>query len=145
VGPLEQELDPLDAAALNYMHESNNIILTGFQKDVRPWLLASDVFVFPSYREGFPNVVMQAACMEIPCIVSDINGCNELIQHEESGLIVPPKNTEALQAAMEKLKNEAQLRIQFANKAADFVRTHFSQQYVWQALLEEYQVLLKQK
>jgi glycosyltransferase involved in cell wall biosynthesis len=78
VGPLEQDLDPLPELVLNFLQTSPNVIMPGFQQDVRPWLMAGDVFVFPSYREGFPNVVMQACCLEVPCIVSDINGCNEI-------------------------------------------------------------------
>ncbi|MDR1417827.1 MAG: glycosyltransferase, partial [Endomicrobium sp.] len=49
-----------------------NIIFSGYQQDVRPYLAISDVLAFPSYREGFPNVVMQAGAMELPCIVTDI-------------------------------------------------------------------------
>lgn len=58
---------------------------------MRPWLAASDVLVFPSYREGFPNVVIEAGAMDLPSIVSDINGCNEIIVDGENGIIVPSK------------------------------------------------------
>jgi glycosyltransferase involved in cell wall biosynthesis len=92
VGPFEQELDPLDAEDYKFLHENPQIVLAGFQSDVRPWIMASDIFVFPSYREGFPNVVMQASCLEVACVVSDINGCNEIIRHESTGLIGKPKD-----------------------------------------------------
>ena len=51
--------------------------------------------VFPSYREGFPNVVMQAGAMGLPSIVTDINGCNEIIEDGKNGLIILPKDTKA--------------------------------------------------
>jgi glycosyltransferase involved in cell wall biosynthesis len=112
--------------------------MAGFQQDVRPWLLASDVFVFPSYREGFPNVVMQAACLKVPCIVSDINGCNELIEHNVSGLIVPVKNYHALFDAMALMAADKKRCSELAEKAHQFVVSNYDQQYVWGELLKEY-------
>ncbi len=138
VGPFEQELDPLPSQVMQFINDSNLVIKAGFQQDVRPWLLASDVFVFPSYREGFPNVVMQAACLKVPCIVSDINGCNELIEHNESGLIVPPKNDHALFDAMALMAADKKISSAFAEKAQQFVVDNYDQQYVWGELLKEY-------
>jgi glycosyltransferase involved in cell wall biosynthesis len=138
VGPLEQDLDPLSKEDLDFLQSGDQVIMAGFKNDVRPWLVAMDVFVFPSYREGFPNVVMQAACLAIPCIVSDINGCNEILQQEETGLLVPPKNSDALFAAMNRLADDEVLRNTFAVKAREFVVEHFDQQYVWGEMLGEY-------
>lgn len=92
VGPLESDLDPLKEETLKEITANPNIISVGFQKDVRPFF----ALVFPSYREGFPNVVMQAGAMELPSIVSDINGCNEIIIEGENGSIIPVKNTVAV-------------------------------------------------
>lgn len=138
VGPFEQELDPLPPEVMQFLKEDPDVILTGFQRDVRPWLLASDVFVFPSYREGFPNVVMQASLLELPCIVSDINGCNEIITASETGLIVPPKNTEALASAMKQLSEDKQKRQQFGRAARKFVAGNYDRSVVWEGLLGEY-------
>jgi glycosyltransferase involved in cell wall biosynthesis len=140
VGPFEEELDPLPAEVMKFIEQSPLIMKAGFQNDVRPWLLASDVFVFPSYREGFPNVVMQAACLEVPAIVSDINGCNELIQDKVSGWIVPAKDQSALYEAMLTLATRQDLRISYAQQARAFVSTHFNQQFIWNELLNEYQM-----
>src|SRR5690606_3688886 len=79
VGALETELDPLRPETVAEINANPNIIAVGFQKDVRPYFAVSQALVFPSYREGFPNVVMQAGAMGLPGIVSDINGCNEII------------------------------------------------------------------
>lgn len=68
----------------------------GWQQDIRPYLAASDIFVFPSYREGFPNVVLQAGAMGLPSIVTDINGSSEIIRGGMNGVIIPPRDTEAL-------------------------------------------------
>jgi glycosyltransferase involved in cell wall biosynthesis len=101
-------------------------------------MMASDVFVFPSYREGFPNVVMQAACLEVPVIASDINGCNEIIQQGETGILVPPKKEEALQKAMHELAADSESRKKFAECSRAFVANNFDRQYVWNELLKEY-------
>lgn len=142
IGPFEQELDPLDAEDYKFLHENPQIVLAGFQSDVRPWIMASDVFVFPSYREGFPNVVMQACCLEVPCIVSDINGCNEIIRHESTGLIVKPKDEEALFTAMLSLINDPGKRKTFSKRAREYVVANFDQKFVWGEMLREYRRLL---
>jgi glycosyltransferase involved in cell wall biosynthesis len=138
IGPFEQDLDPLPDDTYTFINTDKRVILTGFQNDVRPWLMASDIFVFPSYREGFPNVVMQAACLETPCIVSDINGCNELNQHEKTGLIVPTKNAEKLFDAMKLMASDTTKARQMALRASEFVRSNFRREVVWQLLLGEY-------
>jgi glycosyltransferase involved in cell wall biosynthesis len=143
VGPVEEALDPLPAETTLYINENPNVILPGFQDDVRPWIAAADVFVFPSYREGFPNVVMQACLLEVPCIVTDINGCNEIITDKETGLIIPPKDSAALAAAMALLGSNPTIRTQYAAAAQAFVRNNFDREYVWRELLEEYRRMLK--
>lgn len=79
VGRREDKLDPLQNQTLREIDNNPAIIATGEQKDVRPWLAASNIFVFPSYREGFPNVVIEAGAMGLPAIVTDINGSREII------------------------------------------------------------------
>lgn len=142
VGATEDDLDPIDQADKDYMQSAPNIFMAGYQHDVRPWMLAMDVFVFPSYREGFPNVVMQAACLELPCIVSDINGCNEIIYHNKNGLVVPAKNADALADSMLSLVNQHERRMLFGKRAREFVIHNFDQQVIWHTLLTEYRTLL---
>jgi len=138
VGPFEQDLDPLPREVLQFIKDDPDVVLAGFQRDVRPWLMAADVFVFPSYREGFPNVVMQASLLKVPSIVSDINGCNEIITARETGLIVPPKNEVALAAAMEQLATDKVMRQNFARRASAYVAENFDRNVVWESLLDEY-------
>jgi glycosyltransferase involved in cell wall biosynthesis len=142
IGPFEKTLDPLTPAEYHYLESNSNIVLTGFQSDIRPWIMASDIFVFPSYREGFPNVVMQACCLEVPCIVSDINGCNEIIQHDLTGLVVKPKHVDELTNALKILIQDPQKRKTFATHARKFVQENFDQQQIWNELLEQYLLAL---
>jgi glycosyltransferase involved in cell wall biosynthesis len=138
VGPVEESLDPLPPETTRYINENSNVILPGFQDDVRPWIAAADVFVFPSYREGFPNVVMQACLLEVPCIVTDINGSNEIIADKRTGLFVPLKNSEVLAQAMRDLCNNPSVRAQYAAAARNFVKDNFDREYFWNAMLAEY-------
>lgn len=145
VGPYEHALDPLEQSTLDAIYENPNIKAVGFQEDIRPFLAISDAFVFPSYREGFPNVVMQAGAMELPAIVTDINGCNEIIQHNHNGIIIPPKDTTALTHAMQQLIDDPTFCQSLAQNARPSITSRYEQQVVWDALLAEYQLLLSEK
>jgi len=138
VGPLEQELDPLYPDTLNEIENNPDIVSVGFQKDVRPYFAISDVLVFPSYREGFPNVVMQAGAMELPSIVSDINGCNEIIVENENGVIVPVKDSESLREEMEKMISDKDYYQTLKKNARPMIEDRFEQSVIWNAILSEY-------
>lgn len=142
VGPLETELDPLKEEILKEINSNPNIISVGFQKDVRPYFAIANALVFPSYREGFPNVVMQAGAMELPSIVSNINGCNEIIIEGENGAIIPVKNSQAIQEAMQKIIENKTYYQQLKNNARPMIQSRYEQSVVWNALLDEYQTLL---
>ncbi len=143
VGHTEADLDPLLPVTLHNIEFNKRIIEVGFQKDIRPYLAIADLFTFPSYREGFPNVILQANAMGVPCIVSDINGCNELIKQGENGLIVPAKNSKILKEQMELLlENPNHLK---ASKAEirNFIISNFEREVFWELLLKEYKALEK--
>jgi len=141
VGPLETEQDPLLPETLREISENKNIVAVGFQKDVRPYFAISDVLVFPSYREGFPNVVMQAGAMNLPSIVTDINGCNEIIINNQNGIIIPAKNDLILQQAMSKIFEDEEFRNLLEKNSRKMIADRFQQKVVLEALLNEYQTL----
>ncbi|WP_196892011.1 glycosyltransferase family 4 protein [Aureivirga marina] len=143
VGPLEKDLDPLNQETEKHIESHPNIKWVGFQKDVRPYFAISDVLAFPSYREGFPNVVLQAGAMELPSIVSDINGCNEIIINNKNGIIIPPKDEDQLYKAMLEMAQNNNLRDQLKQNARLMIQDRYQQELVWKALLEEYQLLIK--
>lgn len=143
VGPFENNLDPLKADTIEEIHTNRSIISVGIQKDVRPYFATANALVFPSYREGFPNVVMQAGAMGLPSIVTNINGCNEIIIEGENGLIIPMKNAELLYQAMIKILNEKDEYHIMSQKSRDLIVKRYEQKYVWEQLLKEYQSLGK--
>ncbi len=143
VGTLETELDPLKPETLQEIKTNKNIISVGFQQDVRSYFAISNLLVFPSYREGFPNVVMQAGALELPSIVSNINGCNEIITENKNGYIVPVKDDKALYYSMLKcLENQAET-LQLAQNARAVLLEKYDKKVIWEALLSEYNDHLK--
>ena len=141
VGSFERELNPLLPETEREINNHQNIISVGFQEDVRPYLAIADIFVFPSYREGFPNVVMQAGAMELPCIVTNINGCNEIIENGKNGLIVPSKDRIQLQEKMQFLLNDSNSRLKLKKNARLMITSRYEQIMFWEALLNEYKNL----
>ncbi|CAM3645342.1 glycosyltransferase family 4 protein [Flavobacterium gelidilacus] len=141
VGPLETELDPLLPETLKKIESNKNIITVGYQNDVRPYFAIADALVFPSYREGFPNVVMQAGAMGLPSIVSNINGCNEIIIEKHNGMIIPVKNTTAIFEAMKKMVEDVDFYNDLKQNSRKRIVENYEQQVVWNAILEEYKKL----
>ncbi len=144
VGPLEEDLDPLYPATMEEIKSNPYILDLGFQKDVRPYFSVSDALVFPSYREGFPNVVMQAGAIGLPSIVSDINGCNEIIVEGQNGMIIPVKDSEKLQIAMERLISDTDYYYGLKTNARPMIQSRYEQSEVWKALLNEYEKLISE-
>jgi glycosyltransferase involved in cell wall biosynthesis len=144
VGPFEQELDSLDQITLQEIERNPTIISVGYQQDVRPYFAMSDTLVFPSYREGFPNVVMQAGSMGLPSIVTNINGCNEIIAHKVNGIVIPPKDAVSLTAVMNELLCNEETITLLSSNARKMIVERYERQEVWEALLQEYQSLLSQ-
>ncbi len=141
VGGYEKELDPLLPKTIKAIQTNVNIISTGWVDDVRQYFSISNVLTFPSYREGFPNVVMQASSMGLASIVTDINGCNEIIEHQQSGLIIPKKDTRSLYNAMEfTFQNKGILRDMGVKSRKNMIEK-YEQKVVWKAILNEYNEL----
>ena len=142
VGPQEPKLDPLKPETIAKIDSNKNIEAVGLQSNVRPWLAASDAFVFPSYREGFPNVVIEAGAMSLPSIVTDINGSREIIIEGKNGTIIPPRDAVALYQSMKSFLEQPDKRAQMAFNARPFVASRYEQSYVRRCLKEYYKEIL---
>lgn len=143
VGPFETKLDPLKESTQATIKLHNKIIETGYQDDVRPFLACADVLTFPSYREGFPNVVLQAGAMGLPGIVTNINGCNEIIEEGINGTIIPVKDKTSLYKAMKKMIEDESWRRKLSLEARKIITENYERKEIWRALLEEYKFLEK--
>ncbi|HEY4324223.1 MAG TPA: glycosyltransferase family 4 protein [Mucilaginibacter sp.] len=134
VGPYE-DINPLDHDVLETINSNDNIITSGHVNDIRPYLASADLFVFPSYREGFPQSLMQANAMGLPCIATDINGCNEIIEHNVNGILIKPKNIDELIASVLHLYRNPDERNMMSKNAISLITKEFDQQYIWSELL----------
>lgn len=142
VGPFEKELDPVLPEVEEHILHHPGICYMGYQNDVRPFLVASDALVFPSYREGFPNVVIQAGAMGLPAIVTDINGCNEIVLPDLNGVIIPSKDEQALYESMKYFASHPVEVERMAVNARPLIASRYEQRIVWNALLDEYKSII---
>jgi len=143
VGEQESHLDPLNENTLKLISSNKNIIKTGFQKDIRPFLAVSDALVFPSYREGFPNVIMQAGAMELPVIATNINGCNEIIINEKNGVLIELKNNGAIVKAMVRLIEDEAFYKNLKSNARSMIISRFERKVICEKILYEYKEMEK--
>lgn len=142
VGAEERDLNPISDVSLSEIKVNKHIHAVGRQSDVRPYLLAADTMVFPSYREGFGMVLIEAAAMGIPAISSDIIGCNEIIKDGVNGKLIPPRNEDALYREMKWFYEHKDSDVsQMKSKAREMVECRYEQKKVWNLLLAEYQRL----
>lgn len=139
VGAQELDLDPLNKNTLKILNTNKQIIKVGFQADIRPYLAISKVLVFPSYREGFPNVLLQAGAMGLPVIATNINGCNEIITNYENGLLIPKKSVNEIEIALLTLKNNEILYKKLESNARSMIVSRFDRKIICRNILEEYQ------
>lgn len=138
VGRFEDEVDPVPAQTKERIEQSEKIVFEGYQSDVRPYLVASDVLILPSYREGFPNVILQAGAMGLPVIVTDINGSDEVVELGVNGVIIPKKSADALYCAMKDMVSDREHTAQMASVAREMVASRFDQRELWRAMVEMY-------
>lgn len=141
IGERETRMDALQKETSDKIVSNSSIIEHGRQSDVRPYLNASDIFVLPSYREGFPNVLLEAMSMGLPCIVSNVNGATDAIDNMDSGLIIPKKDSQSLFKAMELLYIDASLRAKFSIRSRKKVAELFERRDVWNGILDMYNSL----
>lgn len=158
VGTFEDALDPVSESTKKIIEGNSSIEYLGPQygTDLLACYAASDCFVFPSYREGFPNTVLEAGAMELPSIVTDINGSREIIvcRNEEktspirdmklcdNGIIIPPRNEELLYKAMEEVFKNDNVRVVMVSQAREMVASRFEQSFVQKCLLDFYEEII---
>lgn len=144
IGDLEEELDPISEKSKEIIHQHEQIVHVGFQQDIRMFLSITDLFVLPSYREGLPNVLIEAGSYGIPLLATNINGCNEVIIHEKNGLLIDPKNETDLQNGIEKFLMDQDFFQGIKQCERESIISRYEQNYFWDALHAEFVKLEKE-
>ena len=142
VGPLEKN-NQLTQENILKIFNHPDIIFVGYQTEVRSYLAMSNALVFPSYREGFPNVVLEALAMQLPAIVTDINGCNEIVTDNQNGMLIPVKDIESLYISMKKLYSDPVFYSLLKENTRQSVVDKFCRYKVWESVLHVYQLSQK--
>jgi glycosyltransferase involved in cell wall biosynthesis len=124
------DTDPTNPASLSQkdledFRGHNTVKLLGHSTDVASLMKTFDILVLPSYREGFPKVIMEAAATGLPVVTTDVTGCRSAVVHNETGLIVPSKNVEALEKSIGKLLDSPTLRSAMGANAREFAALNF--------------------
>lgn len=145
IGPYEQSLDSLDEATLNEIKNNKSIFSLGFKNQPEHYFSGCDIFCLPSYREGFGTVVLEAAACGLPTIGTRIPGLVDSIVENETGLLVPLKNTEKLADAILSLSENEGSRKKMGAAAKLRAQKDFSSELLSEIQWDEYQILLKNK
>lgn len=136
-GPFEPR-DPVSPADRDFLESDPRIHLLGFRRDLPRIYAALDLLLLPTYREGFPNVLLEAQSMQIPLVSTLVEGCVDAVEDGVSGLLVPPGDASALATAALAYLNDPALRARHGSAGRDRVLRLFQRERLWEALLEVY-------
>lgn len=144
VGPYEDGLDPITEKSREIIEKNSSIESVGakYGEELLAYYAASDCFVFPSYREGFPNTVLEAGAMGLPSIVTEINGSREIVVGGKNGVIIPSKDADALFNAMMNMMSDKFARERMAANARQMIADRFEQGFVRKCLYDFYDEIL---
>jgi glycosyltransferase involved in cell wall biosynthesis len=145
VGQYEPDLDPVPERIVTEIKNNKDIIHLPWTERVEYFMALSHYYVFPTYREGFPNVLLEAAAMNLPIVCSEVAGNIDIVQHEQTGILFKAADTTALIEAMKKaLADEANMKTMSAS-LQQYITANFGREQFWQEMLKEYNNLLHNK
>ena len=144
VGP-EENRDAVPESVLGPLRSDERVRLTGYVDSMNGYYAAMDIVAFPSYREGFPNVPLEAAAMGLPIVVSNIPGCLEAVIADETALVVPARDADALREALARYLTHGPLRSRHGEAGRRFVAENFSEDMITEAILREYELLINRR
>ena len=138
IGRFENTGNPVSDITKKIIDESDFIIATGPQPDIVPFLSITDLFAFPSYREGFGLSLMEAGAMGVPSIASNIPGCNEVVIDGKTGILIPSHSSQAIIESIENLYNNRELLNQIKSNCRNSIIERYEQKKLWQCYKEHY-------
>lgn len=141
VGPLE-ERDALPPDVVERLRSDASVHLVGFENDTPPLFAAMDVVALPTYREGFPNVPLEAAAMELPIVATLVPGCTDAVADGITGTLVPARDAAALSRAIAAYLRDPALSARHGLAGRERILRDFQQEALWEAVAHEYDSLL---
>ncbi|MDW8289324.1 MAG: glycosyltransferase family 4 protein [Armatimonadota bacterium] len=144
VGDYEEHA-PVPEAVRRLVESDPRVHITGWLSDTAPYYAIMHLLVLPSYHEGFPNTLLEAAAMELPVVATDIPGNRDAVEDGKTGTLVPVHDVRALEDAIRRYLEDPLLRQQHGQAGRQRVLQYFRQEILWQALYEEYVSLLESK
>ena len=143
VGWFDASEDALAPALKERILRHPSIDFTGFVADTAPYYRAMDLLVLPTWREGFPNVVLEAAASGLPVVTTESTGARDSVIPEVTGLLIPPGHPKAISEAVLKLIRDAKLRQRMGQAARDWVLEHYQEADVVAMTVGYYKSLLE--
>ena len=142
---LNTDRDPFEAELVQLIDRlgiADHVTFTGFRDDIPELLGLLDIFVLPTFfGEGLPRSILEAMSMGLPVVTTDIRGCREAVVPGKTGLIVPPRDSEKLAAALTYLLSQPSLRQTYGKASRQRVEAEYSENFVFQRLADMYQEL----
>jgi glycosyltransferase involved in cell wall biosynthesis len=142
IGPVEGYHDPVPKSILDKLSHHKKVRFIGPVEDPENFFPAMDIVVLPTHREGFPITPLEAAAMELPVVISNVDGCKEAVLDGVTGILVPPKDVSALSQAIESLVLNPEKRKSFGIAGRKRIIKDFKPEIIWEKLSEEYNMLL---
>lgn len=144
IGEYEDKLDPISEESRKAIQENNGIEAVGRKSgnELLAYYAAADCYVSASYRECFPNTVLEAGAMGLPCIVTNISGSREIIKDGVNGMIVPTQDAGSLYNAMKIMLTSKVDRDNMAGNARKIIADRFEQGFVRKCLYDFYDSIL---
>ena len=134
--------DAISSEQLADAGRRGHIVFAGNRDDMEHVYAGFDIFVLPSYREGFPRSAMEAAASGLPVIATDIRGCRQVVAQRQSGLLVPLHDPVRLAAAIEELVRDPVLRRQMGSAGRRKAEAEFDDRNVVSKSLQAYERVL---
>jgi len=140
--PYAQNPTSLTDQDLNNLEQLPFVRLLGHVDDIAPVLSQVDIVALPSYREGTPKILLEAAACALPIVATDIAGCRGVVEHEKSGYLVPVKDVSQITVALNALCGDSALRVSMGLRGREIIEKGFTSEMVNRNTLDVYRVLL---
>ena len=146
IGPEEpKKKDKIDQNIIKNYGIEKNVLFLGQRTDVDELYPLFDIFVLPSYREGFPYSIMEASAAERPIVATNIRGCREAVEDGVTGILVPPKNPNKLAQALIYLLDNPEKSKELGGNGRRKAKKEFDERKIFGRIKTEYQRLIKEK